>query len=587
MIQNNKTLKEIYIDALRSSKKGDLIAAQALCNKILSIDSSHFETILLLSTLERAKGNLNESKTLLLKAINIKPKNVTALTNIGTIYKELGKIEEAISFYEKTLKIDPNHVNTNYNLGLIYQKLKDYKKAKNFFEKTTTVQPNFAFAHYSFANLLVEQKEYYEAKKYYQKAIEIRPDLISAQNNLGLVLRLLGEHKNAVDCFKKVIRNNPKHAGAHSNLARTLSELGDFSKSIDAYQQAISLEPNNLYLHYYLSELKEDILDQKLIDKSKLIINNKNSTKINLAYGSFLLAKSEKKRKKYKSEFDHLINAHNYYFESRKEQFKLGLKYCFEDVLQIANFSHFDKSSSKKDYKLKPIFIVGVPRTGSTMIEKIIGSGKTPLSIGEETGILEKYLTQRILKKKSLNLGNIEDVRKDLFIIYKKKGLVAHENSIFTDKSLNNFFYINLIKLIYPNAKIINCRRNPISSICSIFQNNLTELSWAHNLENIFRYFDNYFQILNSLKLKYSNFIYDLQFEDFTNNPESESKKLMKICDLEWDKKCLDFHKRKDIISKTTSYKQIRKAVYKHPLDRYSPYKVLLNQFGKKYSWFI
>ena len=68
---------------------------------------------------------------------------------------------------------------------------------------------------------------------------------------------------------------------------------------------------------------------------------------------------------------------------------------------------------------------------------------------------------------------------------------------------------------------------------------------------------------------------------------ESESKKLMKICDLEWDKKCLDFHKRKDIISKTTSYKQIRKAVYKHPLDRYSPYKVFLNEFGKKYSWFI
>jgi tetratricopeptide (TPR) repeat protein len=587
MTKNNKTLKEIYTDAFLSFKKGDLITAHASCNKILSIDPNHFDTILLLSTLERAKNNLNSSKNLLLKAIDIKPKNVTALSNIGTVYKELGKIEEAVSFYEKTLQIDPNYVNANYNLGLIYKKLKDNKKARIFLEKTTIIQPNFAFAHYSFANLLVEQKEYLEAKKYYQKAIEIRSDLISAQNNLGLVLRVVGEHKNAVICFKKVIKINPKHAGAHSNLARTLAELGDFDKAIDSYQEAINLEPNNLYLHYYLSELKKDILDSKLIEKSQSIVDNKNSTKRNLAYGNFLLAKAERKQKKYKLEFDHLVNAHNHYFQTKKEQFLLGLKYCFEDVLQITNFSHFNKSNSKEDYKLKPIFIVGVPRTGSTMVEKIIGSGKTSIPMGEETGIFEKYITQRILKKKSLNLGEVEEVRKDLFDIYKSKDLLLDENSTFTDKSLNNFFYINLIKLIFPNAKIINCRRNVLSSICSIFQNNLTELSWAHNLENIFKYFDNYFQIIESIKLKYSNLIYDLEFEKFTNNPEIESKKLMKICNLEWDKKCLDFYQRKDIISKTTSYQQIRKAVYKHPLDRYLPYKEFLNEFRKKYSWFV
>ena len=92
---------------------------------------------------------------------------------------------------------------------------------------------------------------------------------------------------------------------------------------------------------------------------------------------------------------------------------------------------------------------------------------------------------------------------------------------------------------------------------------------------------------MENFKSKYSNFIYDLQFEEFTNNPETESKYLMKICNLEWDKKCLDFYQRKDIISKTTSYQQIRKAVYKHSSDRYSPYKNFLNKFGKKYSWFV
>ena len=120
----------------------------------------------------------------------------------------------------------------------------------------------------------------------------------------------------------------------------------------------------------------------------------------------------------------------------------------------------------------------------------------------------------------------------------------------------------------------------------SIFQNNLTELAWAHDIENIFKYCDNYFKITKKFKEKYPDAVYELEFEKFTDDPEAESKKLMKFCDLVWDKKCLSFYKRKDIISKTASYKQIRKAIYKHSLERYVPYRELLNTFGKKYPWF-
>ena len=120
----------------------------------------------------------------------------------------------------------------------------------------------------------------------------------------------------------------------------------------------------------------------------------------------------------------------------------------------------------------------------------------------------------------------------------------------------------------------------------SIFQNNLTELAWAHNLENIFKYFDYYFQIIDEFKKKYPGFIYDLNFENFTNEPEIESKKLLKYCNLAWDKKCLKFYKRKDIIAKTTSRIQIRKPIYKHSSDKYLPYKKLLDKYGNKYSWF-
>jgi len=200
---------------------------------------------------------------------------------------------------------------------------------------------------------------------------------------------------------------------------------------------------------------------------------------------------------------------------------------------------------------------------------------------------LEEFVTAKILKNKSLNLGDANDIRNELSNIYKQKGLISEKfDNTFTDKSLNNFFFLKIIKEIFPNAKVINCKRDVLSSVMSIFQNQLTDLAWAHDLDNIFKYFDNYFQTIANYNTKDPNFMYELQFDKLVNNPEEESKKLMKFCQLPWDKKCLEFYKRKDLISKTASNIQIREAIYKHSPEKYLPYKKFLNQYEKKYSWF-
>ena len=151
---------------------------------------------------------------------------------------------------------------------------------------------------------------------------------------------------------------------------------------------------------------------------------------------------------------------------------------------------------------------------------------------------------------------------------------------------MNNFFYLELIKEIYPNIKVINCRRNVLASIISIFQNNLRNIAWAHDLDNIFKYFDNYLKIIANFEEKNPNFIYNLEFDKLINKPEEESKKLMEYCELPWDKKCLEFYKRKDFTSKTASNIQIRQAIYKHSLEKYLPYKKFLNKYAENYSWF-
>ena len=206
--------------------------------------------------------------------------------------------------------------------------------------------------------------------------------------------------------------------------------------------------------------------------------------------------------------------------------------------------------------------------------------------MGEETSILDVFMQRKIQKKQLLNF-NKKNFQMELLDIYKHKGLIQEKSDYtFTDKSLENFFYIGFIKGIFPNAKVVNCKRNVLSSIMSMFQNNLIDTGWAHDLEYIFKYIDIYYRMIENFKKIFPNFIYELQYEKFVDNPENESKKLFTYCNLPWDKKCLEFYKRKDLISKTASNIQIRQAIYKHSLDKYLPYKKLLDKYGNKYSWF-
>jgi len=587
MKKKNLTLKEIFQIAFENYKKKNFTTTENLCNKILSIDPDSFEALVLLSNILAIKRDFSRAKELLIRANAIKPNNLSVLNNLGTACKELGDVKEAMNFYEKVTLINPNHTNAHYNLGVAYYNLKDFKKAKSFFKKTVEIQPNYGLAFTNLGNVCVELREYENAISNYQKAIKINPKLVSAHNNLGLVFRKLNDYKNAISCYEKAIKIKHDQAGAHHNLALALKETGEFNKATESQKNAIKYEPENLVHYFYLSELKKDFLDSNLKNKIEKITNNSNSTKNNLAFGNYLLSKYEKRSKNYEKELNYLIKGHQCFFESKKTKFELGVKYIFDDVLKITERAKVEKLDKKNDSKIKPIFIIGVPRCGSTLVEKIIGSGKKSIPMGEETSVLENFINAKILEKQSLNLGNVVSIRNELSDIYKQQGLISKKyDYTFTDKTLNNFFYLKLIKEIYPNAKIVHCKRDILSSIVSIFQNNLSELSWAHHLDNIFKYFENYFAIMADYKKKDSNFIYELEFEKLVNNPVEESKNVMKFCELTWDKKCLEFYKRKDLISKTASNMQIREGIYKHSLEKYLPYKKLLTKYGQKYFWF-
>jgi tetratricopeptide (TPR) repeat protein len=339
----------------------------------------------------------------------------------------------------------------------------------------------------------------------------------------------------------------------------TYTRLGQFQNAAKCLQTALEDNPNNLETFYMLHRLGEKVLDSTLKNKIARVMSDTGCTKMNLAYGNLLLSKFEQQTGNHERELHYLLKGHDYFFQSKQEKFKEELKYWFNILPRIKEIVSLEKSN-ENNYYIKPIFIVGVPRCGSTLIEKVITSGAKDIPIGEETEIFNFLIHQ----------GS----RRKILEAYRQRNLIqAASDYTFTDKSLENFFYIEFIKEIFPNAKVINCTRSILSSVMSILQTNLTEVAWAHHLKHIYQFFNLYHQRIDHFKTMFPNFIYDLNYEKFINNPETESKKLMEYCNLPWDKKCLEFYKRKDIISDTASDVQVRKTIHKHSLDKYLPYE--------------
>ena len=347
----------------------------------------------------------------------------------------------------------------------------------------------------------------------------------------------------------------------------TYAELGQFQEAAKCLQTVLKDKPNDLETFYMLHRLGENVLDSTLKNKIAKVISDSGCTKMDLAYGNLLLSKFEQQAGNYEKEFNYLLKGHDYFFQSKKRKFEAELKYWFNILPRIEEIVSLEKSDEDNSH-IKPIFIVGLPRCGSTLIEKVIASGTKRVSIGEETEIFNFLIHQ----------GS----RTKILEAYQQRNLIqAASDYTFTDKSLENFFYIKFIKEIFPNAKIVNCTRSTLSSTMSILQTNLTEAAWAHNLKNISQFFDLYHQKIEHFKTMFPNFIYDLKYEKFINDPEIESKKLMKYCGLPWNKKCLEFYKRTDIISNTASDVQIRKTIHKHSLNKYLPYKPCILKYRK------
>ena len=427
-----------------------------------------------------------------------------------------------------------------------------------------------------------------------KQVIYEEPKNFVALNNLGNIYSVKNHPNEAKRCFLKAINIKPDYSNAIFNLALNYEETGKINKAIELYKKAINHDPNNLGIHYNLSRIDETyFVDENIRLINKILLTEKISS-FDRSSGFFILAKDQKNKGKLRQELQYLKEGHRYCQLSNE---KINNQVAFYWIRLIPNIIKKFKfiSRTKKIKKIKPIFITGLPRSGSTLVESIISSGKKTIPNGGETAIINRIFLNEsknfFSKKKFINNKKNLEIIEDSFIkkIIDQYHLInlldKNENNTFTDKSLENFFFIELIIKLFPESKIIICKRDLLQNIISIYQNFLPGIRWSHSIENILEYIDNYLKIIEEFKKNYPKKIYIIDLNELTKDPKNISKDFFKFCDIEWDKKCMEFYKREDMVSKTASNQQIRSKIFTKNKIEYNNYKEFLYPYSTKYPW--
>ena len=465
-------------------------------------------------------------------------------------------------------------------LGLLLKNQNKIVEAEKSFAEAIVMNPKFGMAYNNLGNICYK-KDNKKAKEYYEKALKLEPKSVEILNNLANYFKKNNKIEESIKYFNQSLEINSSHPLTNHNLGMTYQAKGDFKKAEEYLLKAINLKPDFYLAHLNLSINKKYHINDSHLNQMEEINTNKKMSQKEKFYLFFGLGKAYEDIYEYKKAFQffNLANLEKrktikFDIKKQKENFK-NIKTTFTKEIFKMNAT---KTSSEK----VPIFILGMPRSGTTLVEQIISNHNSVFGAGELhdlQNICSKYFS---IKDGFLDFPkNLKDWEKyDLKKIGNEyisniKEYSNNKNYV-TDKMPHNFWYIGLIKLILPNAKIIHCKRDPKDTCFSIFKNCFSgAIDYGYNLDELIEYYNEYLDLMNHWENCLPEFIYNISYEKLIKDQINETKKLIKACNLDWDEKCLEHSKNPKLIL-TLSTNQARKRIYDSSIEKWKNYEEYL-----------
>jgi len=535
----------------------------------------------------KANGQMDASIKDYEKAVTLKSDYAEAYYNLGVTLRELGHIDAALKSYEKALAIKHEYPGAHNNLGNILLDLGSLDSAVDHFEWAVAFKPDYAEAHNNLGVVERKREKFDQAIKSFEKAIAIQPNYTQAHSNLGNTLFQLGQLETAITSYKKLIAIKPDYPEAYLNLGGSFQQLGKVDDAIKFYEKELAINPNSAKTYEFLCNIKKYTINKKKITKMKSLLSSDKISLSDRIHLCFALAKVNENLDDQDELFKYLNEANsltkhllNYSLNRSKTLFS-SLKEMFNSP-----YSDIEKSLSSEPLTFKPIFIVGMPRSGSTLVEQIMSSHHAVHGAGELTNLPDIIAP---IAKDHVKQG-MNKLPEKAFLSIREQYLDVLSNfnvpeSVITDKFLSNFLYIGFILTAFPEAKIVHMKRDARATCWSIYKTNFsnTSIEYSYNIDDLTGYYGLYADLMDFWHQTFPDRIYDLCYEDLTTNQEEETRKLLEYCELDWDENCLSFHKNKRAV-RTASLLQVREKMYQGSSEAWKKHEVYLKPLIKALS---
>ena len=625
----NKSLKisPDYVNALNTlgtilRDRGKTAEAVASFRRALTLKPDYAAAHNNLGLALKDLGELDEAVASFRNALSFKPDFVEACYNLGITFHDQGMREEEMACYLRVLELRPDFTDAYFNLGVIFKDQGKFGEAVACYRQIIAFLPDCTEAYNELGIALYDQGKPDEAIASFRQALALKPDYAEALNNLGNTLKAQGMLDEAVACYRKAISLQPDHAQVYCNLGNALEEQGNLDEAevcisrgvaldpeypeahyslgvifrqkgrmadaISCFRKALSYKPDHILAYKGLTSIVKYTEADEVVHAMKDLYSKDNlpaEDRVNLG---FALGKVFEDIGDFDESFDYILAANrlkrelsDYSIENDRNLFE-RIKTTFSPEFFAA---HRDAGNSDPT----PIFILGMPRSGTTLVEQILASHPLVFGAGELRTLANLAGAVCLGEKRVQYPDCLPDLGMDVFanlaVNYLK---IIREYSTdaerITDKMPHNFLHIGLIGTILPKARVVHCTRDSMDVCFSIFKKDFTGVhGYAYDLADLGRYYNLYRDLMAHWDKVLPGFIYNLRYEDLVEDQRNQTKNLLDFCGLPWDEACLAFHETERKVS-TASAGQVRQPIYRGSVKLWKRYEKQLEPLRKAIS---
>jgi tetratricopeptide (TPR) repeat protein len=565
---------------------GDLRRAEEVALAVLTKEPGHVGALYLLGVLAWQNRDLRTAIDYLKKSVAAEPADALSWKSLGDVHLIARNLPDAVAAYQQALRLRPDYGEAANELGSAWQRLGQWQRAALCHQQAIRSLPDFAPAYDNLGNALRGQEKLAEAAEAYRQALRLSPNNPDIAYKLGITLHEMGELDQAAGYYRQVLRMRPNYADVSNSLATLLKEQGLLDEAIAQFRESLRLQPDDAMAYFGLSRMAvEGGYQFSLEDETRIrgFMASERATPRERSLCAYTLATILNKQGRYDEAFGHFREANDLKLHILKEQ-RAAFDAKDHEAMVDRIITAYDEAyfRSVTDWGLAtelPVFIVGMPRSGSTLVDQILASHPQVFGAGE-AGDVPQYIP-RLAAAAGPNLyarplladrASAQAAGQDYAERMARLGKGAARVTI---KALQNFLHLGVIATWFPRARIIHCVRDPLDICLSCYFTSFQHINFTLSLEDLGAYYRAYEKLMAHWTLVLPAEIQAVRYEELVGNQEAVTRRLLAYCGLDWDERCLTFYNTRRAVQ-TASSVQVRKPISTQAVGRWKRYRAHL-----------